>query len=209
MPSRFICRMHAPLSERNSNPKIFDMKLLNFVQSIASGNSVQSAHESMPFSLQHARIRHHDAFSLPAQPGHLSLRYAPHAPQYKPQKATRDLFAVISRIHNPFDECENGQRIAVVSLFGRIQTITLEKIADDFPRLIRTGLFDDYLHGSGHGIKTPEQSGPEQALQFLTFCIIGDTGGFQRPFYQNKLGQMGRLMHHNRFSLQIFGPSVA
>ena len=68
--------------------KIFDMKLLNILQSFGSENSLQSAHDAYWLSRQHDRTLHQVAFSLSWQPKHLSLRYDLHAPQYNPQYAT-------------------------------------------------------------------------------------------------------------------------
>jgi hypothetical protein len=77
--------MDAALSDLKTIANTFDMKLLNFLHAMASGNSVHSAHVVMFFALQHTRILHHDALSLPAHPGHRSLRYEPQAPQNRPQ----------------------------------------------------------------------------------------------------------------------------
>jgi hypothetical protein len=68
-----------PILKMSAN--IFDMKLLNYLHAMASGNSTHSAHVVMFFPLQQTRILHHDALSLPAHPAQRSLRYAPHAPQ--------------------------------------------------------------------------------------------------------------------------------
>lgn len=94
---RIISRQ-AFLSDPKMIPNILDMKLLNFLHSIALGYSLQSAHEEYPCSRLHKRILHHEAFSFPAHPGHVPLRNDLHDPQYKPQKAICFVSAIISFI---------------------------------------------------------------------------------------------------------------
>jgi hypothetical protein len=81
LPTSLICRIQAARSDLKMSANIFDMKLLNFLHAMASGNSTHSAHDVMFLPLQHTRILHHDALSLPAHPAQRSLRYVPHAPQ--------------------------------------------------------------------------------------------------------------------------------
>ena len=92
--------MHAALSERNRNPKIFDMILLNFRQFMGWLNSLHSAHDAYLLSLQHVRTLHHVAFAFSAQPLQRFFRYARHAPQYRPHLATNlpSVFISISLI---------------------------------------------------------------------------------------------------------------
>jgi hypothetical protein len=81
--------MHAARSDLKSNPKSFDMRLLNFLHARGSLNSGQSAQLVIFLAVQQLRMAHQLAFSLRWHPGHFSLRYALQAPQYSPQWATR------------------------------------------------------------------------------------------------------------------------
>jgi len=71
------------------------MALLYLAQSINT-TDVQSAQLLKFRSMQQLLILHHDALTLSLQPGHLPFKYDRQAPQYKPQKATRFLSAIIS-----------------------------------------------------------------------------------------------------------------
>ncbi len=114
-----ICWIHASLFDRKMNAKIFDMKLLNILQSFGSENCLQSAHDSYWLSLQHVRILHQVAFSLSWQPKHLSLRYDLHAPQYNPQYATNCGSETISFISIP-PPCLRGCEVSRTLALGKM-----------------------------------------------------------------------------------------
>jgi hypothetical protein len=77
--------MQALRSDLNTKAKNFENILLNFLQSLALENVVQSAQLKYLFSMQHERILHHVAFAFSLQPGQVPFKYFPHAPQYNPQ----------------------------------------------------------------------------------------------------------------------------
>jgi hypothetical protein len=63
---------------------------------------LQAAQDVKFSAMQQERNLHHAAFSFSWHPGQLSLRYFLHAPQYKPQYATRfgfDRISFIFRLH--------------------------------------------------------------------------------------------------------------
>lgn len=95
-PTSRIRSIHAARFERKMRPNTFDIRLLNFLQSFTLLNDVHSAQLLHPWWAVHDRIPHHVAFSFFAQPGHLPFRYWPHAPQYRPHRATRLALDVIS-----------------------------------------------------------------------------------------------------------------
>ena len=90
--------MHAGRSEPRINPMNFEMKLLNFLQSRGSENSVQSAQLLYPCSMLQERTLHQDALEFSWHPGHFSLRYDLQEPQYRPQYAMRLVSGTISFI---------------------------------------------------------------------------------------------------------------
>jgi hypothetical protein len=63
-PTSLIWSMQAARSDLNMSPKIFEIKLLNFLQWLGLLNSLHSEHEEYPYSKQHDLILHQDAFAL-------------------------------------------------------------------------------------------------------------------------------------------------
>ena len=88
--------MQAGRSLRNTKAKNLLARLLYSRHSFTSTS--HSAQVWKPFSMQHLRILHHEAFSFSLHPGHFPIRYFLQAPQYSPQAAIISLLTVISFI---------------------------------------------------------------------------------------------------------------
>lgn len=87
-PTSRMRRTQAARSDRKMKPNNRAIQLLNFPQVIGSTCSPQSAHDARFSARQQERTLHHVALALLAQPGQRPRLYAPHSPQYNPQKAT-------------------------------------------------------------------------------------------------------------------------